>query len=184
MSDQERIVEITRAVTGRLGFDDIEESKPGSTDRVAVRSAIALGIKMWRESEERRALPEPEPLAERAARAVAERLRIGIELEGSPLSALGWAMGVHVSYEDAMRALVDEAIRLHDEEDKPLSFVHDDVVVSHFKDDAGKWTHIELTEDASTDEVEEEWRTVVSLLLSDTEAADVAMRMLDRSALS
>lgn len=58
------------------------------------------------------------------------------------------------------------------------SFVSGDVVVSHFTDDTGAWTHIELTQEV---EDSDEWETVVSLLLSDVEAKDLAARLIDQT---
>lgn len=78
--------------------------------------------------------------------------------------------------------LLDEPMRLITAEvndPRPLSFVAGDAVVSHFDDEAGKWTHLELTEEV---EGSDEWRTVASLLLSDVEADAVAKRLTDRTA--
>lgn len=77
--------------------------------------------------------------------------------------------------------LLDEPMRLLGAEvndPRPLSFVASDVIVSHFEDEAGVWTHLELTEAV---EDSDEWRTVASLLLSDDEAATVAKNLTDRT---
>lgn len=87
---------------------------------------------------------------------------------------------VHISQSEGSEALARWAELTAEVNDpRPLSFVAGDVVVSHFDDEAGAWTHLELTEEV---EGSDEWRTVASLLLSDVEADAVAKRLTDRTA--
>lgn len=125
--------------------------------------------------------PEPESLAKRAARATLanniERVRI-YSPDENPLSALGWAMGDVIEYEAALEQIVAEAITLFKRDEGTLAFSAGDDVVSHYEDETGVWTVLELTED---DEAEE-WHTTATLLLSDVEATDLARRLTDRTA--
>lgn len=121
-------------------------------------------------------IPVEPTIAERAALRVLEVNGIEREDNENALSALGWAMGRRISYEDAMFQLANRAVEFADP--RTLSFTAGDVVVSHFDDESGQWTHVELTEAV---EDSDEWRTVASLLLSDVEAADLARRLTDRT---
>lgn len=97
----------------------------------------------------------------------------GIDQAQRVLRLLG--MKDHAELLDAPMALLAAEVN----DPRPLSFVAGDVVVSHFEDEAGVWSHLELTEEV---EGSDEWRTVASLLLSDVEAATVAKNLTDRTA--
>lgn len=74
-------------------------------------------------------------------------------------------------------AMLNLPIRLLTEHIAELSAKAGDDVVSHFEDETGVWTMLELTAAA---EDSDEWHTVATLLLSDVEAADLARRLTDR----
>lgn len=100
------------------------------------------------------------------------------EGDENPLSALGWYMGTTIGHEDAMTQVIEKAIELFKRDAGTLAFKAGDDVVSHYEDETGVWTVLELTED---DEAEE-WHTTATLLVSDVEAADLARRLTDRTA--
>lgn len=106
------------------------------------------------------------------------------------MSAVALALASITEFRDVLKimgqkdnaAMLDRPINLLtaqvQAESRPLAFTASDVVVSHFEDEVGVWTHVELT---AEDEETDEWRPVVTLLLSDVEATRHAIALTDRT---